>query len=248
MKQMNILKYSIPIIFLLIFNGKAFSDENCFLTAKPKKGDGISTFLKRYGLPAGSEEKKSFIDINSGRLTKRNGLILGRHYQLPILKVKFNGKTIRSCTGIVNFDSAKAIQDYNDKLAKRRIKDKDFRIDKVLWVPQFLISVSQEKNIPEKSLDCNESGRKINAPDLSIFGEANSKLIKRDTKLNGAVFYLVAGHGGPDPGAVGTRGKYTFSEDEYAYDVTLRLGKRLLEHGATVHFIVQDPNDGIRSG
>ena len=36
------------------------------------------------------------------------------------------------------------------------------------------------------------------------------------------------------------------TEDEYAYDVILRLGRNLIENGATVHFIVIDPNDGIR--
>ena len=55
----------------------------------------------------------------------------------------------------------------------------------------------------------------------------------------------MAGHGGPDPGAV-SRGKRTICEDEYAYDVALRLARRLTEEGAQVHIIIQDPNDGIR--
>ncbi|GAA4386039.1 N-acetylmuramoyl-L-alanine amidase [Hymenobacter koreensis] len=64
--------------------------------------------------------------------------------------------------------------------------------------------------------------------------------------LRGAVYYLMSGHGGPDPGAVGQYGANKLAEDEYAYDVTLRLARVLMEHGATVHMIVQDPNDGIR--
>ena len=35
-------------------------------------------------------------------------------------------------------------------------------------------------------------------------------------------------------------------EDEYAYDVTLRLARNLLSHGAKVYVIVRDENDGIR--
>jgi N-acetylmuramoyl-L-alanine amidase len=35
-------------------------------------------------------------------------------------------------------------------------------------------------------------------------------------------------------------------EDEYAYDVSLRLARNLTQHGAIVHMIVQDDNDGIR--
>jgi len=35
-------------------------------------------------------------------------------------------------------------------------------------------------------------------------------------------------------------------EDEYAYDVGLRLARKLREHGAKVEMVVQDKNDGIR--
>ena len=37
-----------------------------------------------------------------------------------------------------------------------------------------------------------------------------------------------------------------YAEDEYAYDITLRLAKELLAHGAEVYIIIQDENDGIR--
>jgi N-acetylmuramoyl-L-alanine amidase len=68
-----------------------------------------------------------------------------------------------------------------------------------------------------------------------------------DDKLKGAVYYLVAGHGGPDPGAVGRYNNWQLCEDEYAYDVTLRLARKLIEHGALVYMIIRDPNDGIRN-
>ena len=35
-------------------------------------------------------------------------------------------------------------------------------------------------------------------------------------------------------------------EDEYAYDVTLRLARNLIEYGATVYMIIVDPTNGIR--
>ena len=65
--------------------------------------------------------------------------------------------------------------------------------------------------------------------------------------LGGTVFYLASGHGGPDPGALGTYGRHLLPEDEYAYDVTVRLAQLLKQQGATVFMIVQDPNDGIRN-
>lgn len=67
-----------------------------------------------------------------------------------------------------------------------------------------------------------------------------------DGQLSGTVYYLASGHGGPDPGAIGRYGKQLLPEDEYAYDVTLRLARLLIQHGATVYMIVQDRNDGIR--
>jgi N-acetylmuramoyl-L-alanine amidase len=65
--------------------------------------------------------------------------------------------------------------------------------------------------------------------------------------LSGTVFYLASGHGGPDPGAIGRYGRNLLPEDEYAYDVTLRLADLLKQQGANVYMLVQDRNDGIRN-
>lgn len=82
--------------------------------------------------------------------------------------------------------------------------------------------------------------------DYPIFGSRYRRVPAIDQRLDGAVYYLVSGHGGPDPGAMGKYGPYTLSEDEYAYDVTLRLARNLISHGATVYMIVQDKTNGIR--
>ncbi len=79
-----------------------------------------------------------------------------------------------------------------------------------------------------------------------IFGHKYAEVISQSNRLNGAIYYLVSGHGGPDPGAMTTYAGKAIAEDEYAYDVTLRLAKELLSHGATVYIIVRDPDDGIR--
>jgi N-acetylmuramoyl-L-alanine amidase len=79
-----------------------------------------------------------------------------------------------------------------------------------------------------------------------LFGKERENFKLESSDLKGAVFHLVSGHGGPDPGALGKYGKNTLAEDEYAYDITLRLAKKLKENGATVHMIIQDKNDGIR--
>jgi N-acetylmuramoyl-L-alanine amidase len=79
-----------------------------------------------------------------------------------------------------------------------------------------------------------------------IYGKGFSEVTIKSKELAGAVYYLMSGHGGPDPGAIGFLDNHMLCEDEYAYDVTLRLARNLAERGATVYMIIRDPNDGIR--
>lgn len=93
-----------------------------------------------------------------------------------------------------------------------------------------------------------ESGisAKANVKRFDIFGEKYADVEITSDQLEGAVYYLIAGHGGPDPGAIGQYGNNPIYEDEYAYDVTIRLARNLISEGATVHMIIIDKNDGIR--
>ena len=79
-----------------------------------------------------------------------------------------------------------------------------------------------------------------------LFGEKLAKYTIDSDELNGACFYLVSGHGGPDPGAIGELRGHPLHEDEYAYDIMLRLARNLMSKGAKVHIIIQDAQDGIR--
>ena len=88
--------------------------------------------------------------------------------------------------------------------------------------------------------------KSIKGISYEIFGEKYAEIVSQSTRLKGNVYYLISGHGGPDPGAMTTYAGKAISEDEYAYDVTLRLARELLSHSATVYIIVRDPDDGIR--
>lgn len=79
-----------------------------------------------------------------------------------------------------------------------------------------------------------------------LFGKALADVPVTSDRLKGACFYVVSGHGGPDPGAIGRIGKIQLHEDEYAYDVALRLARNLMQEGARVHIIIRDARDGIR--
>lgn len=79
-----------------------------------------------------------------------------------------------------------------------------------------------------------------------LFGKKLADVTVTSNRLQGACFYVVSGHGGPDPGAIGKVGKYELHEDEYAYDIALRLARNLMQEGAEVRIIIQDAKDGIR--
>jgi N-acetylmuramoyl-L-alanine amidase len=81
---------------------------------------------------------------------------------------------------------------------------------------------------------------------VPLMGKGYNIVHVEDLTLSGQVYYIISGHGGPDPGAVCSDCPSKMCEDEYAYDVALRLARDLMQHGATVHMIVQDKNDGIR--
>ncbi len=79
-----------------------------------------------------------------------------------------------------------------------------------------------------------------------LFGKESATYKVISEELAGACFYLVSGHGGPDPGAIGIYQGRQLHEDEYAYDIILRLARELMQRGAKVHIIIQDKKDGIR--
>jgi N-acetylmuramoyl-L-alanine amidase len=86
----------------------------------------------------------------------------------------------------------------------------------------------------------------LNTNNYAIFGEKYAATPILTNKMNGHVYYIISGHGGPDPGAVANVNGKMISEDEYAYDVSLRLARNLISYGAKVYMIVRDENDGIR--
>ena len=81
---------------------------------------------------------------------------------------------------------------------------------------------------------------------VPLFGKSHATVPIKSDQLKGHVYYIVGGHGGPDPGTLGTYDDKQIAEDEIAYDTALRLARELMMDGATVYVIVQDPDDGIR--
>jgi N-acetylmuramoyl-L-alanine amidase len=101
----------------------------------------------------------------------------------------------------------------------------------------------QIKDLETSNLPTNQKSRIYTQ---TLFGKKQEEYTIQDNALSGACFFLVSGHGGPDSGAIAKVDGFELHEDEYAYDIMLRLAKNLLQHGAKVHIIIQDKKDGIR--
>lgn len=249
------------LIFLLFLSQIVFaqSPTNRFLEVKAKSGDGIGVLLNRYNLSAYSCNVDSFLKINN--LQKTDFLKIGIKYKLPIKVYEFNGKTIRESVGISDYRLALQVHKYNDELTQLGVKEADYKLDKEVWFPIHLLYCPKSPEIVEKTEvkkpteveltdekeTSNQSESKaLEYNDFPIFGEVYRKTPMVSKRLKDNIYYLVSGHGGPDPGAVARKDGNLLCEDEYAYDVTLRLARNLLQHGATVYMITRDENDGIR--
>jgi len=238
----------------ILFGGIGNLLSQDYVTTVARPGDGPISLLRHYQCytPCNLDH---FYTIN--RIRTGKGLLIDKTYKLPILIYSYNGKSIRSTIGIDDFPRAKRIQIYNETLHNAQLKTSDYREGKVLWVPYHFISCpDQRAETPVETVaqrPGNSGSSKSSKPigmrgSYPIFGKKYAKVPLINNNLKGKVFYVVAGHGGPDPGAMGKRWGKTLAEDEYAYDISLRLTRNLLMYGATVYVIVRDPNDGIRNG
>lgn len=149
-----------------------------------------------------------------------------------------------------DFDPVKYYKDFF-KLNKSNISlDSGLYVGQKYLLPLLQYSVIATIKIPTvgDSIPTNKIEKFHNQPQINypIFGEKHAKVTIENQKLKGAVYYLISGHGGPDPGALEKYNGHLISEDEYAYDVNLRLARKLISSGATVYIIIEDSNDGIR--
>lgn len=230
------------IPFLLLGHLLVGQNETSYLTTQAERGDGVLSLLRRYDLEAYSCNVEQFYTLN--QLEKTDGLLQGKSYLLPIRRFAYNGKSIRSTIGITDFDLAVQIQQYNRDAQSKGRRKEPYEVDKELWLPYHFLhclsEIADTKVQPTIMTDAHPVGG------YSLFGSKYSRVERTSTELAGQVIYVIAGHGGPDPGAMGKRAGYTLCEDEYAYDVCLRLARQLIQRGALVYMIVRDENDGIR--
>jgi N-acetylmuramoyl-L-alanine amidase len=212
-----------------------------FHEVSPNSGEGILALMRKYDLNIHPCNLQKFLELND--LSSNSILRTDVKYKLPIYLYTYNGKSIRSTINDYNMDKALRIKKYNESILKKGYRQTSFTTSKILWVPYHEVGC----NLPSSSSD-NLSSEVIDENSLyvSLFGDKYGKVKVEDYSLQNKVYYVVAGHGGPDPGAMCNDCPFDMCEDEYAYDISLRLARDLMQHGAKVHVIIQDPDDGIR--
>ena len=206
-----------------------------YLTTKAKEGDGVFALLRRFELEDYDCNIDQFYALND--MDENDPLIENKSYKIPIRIFPYNGKSIRSTIDIDDLSQAKRIEEFNEKMYAKRLKKGKLEKGNELWVPYH------ELGCIERKIEDKEPSAAKKA--VSIFDNDAIKVFSK--KLNNKVFYIDSGHGGPDPGAMGKWKGKKICEDEYAYDVSIRLAKMLLQNGAIVYMITRDPNDGIRN-
>lgn len=239
--------HSIPMkklfsLFLFVFlSTSIFAVEPAYLQITPRSGDGVMSILRRYKLLDSKCDKEHFYEIN--KISSKSSIYTDRKYKLPIFIYEYDGTSIRSTIGDNDWDKAVGIRDYNIALYKEKVKPTMFnKGQKILWVPYRALYCDEGNTVKIQKVTPNK------VRNFPIFGDEKAHTPLLTSKLKGHVYYIVGGHGGPDPGAIGSYGGHKLCEDEYAYDVSLRLCRKLIQHGAVAYMITRDENDGIRTG
>ena len=205
-----------------------------------KSGDGVIALLSRYHLASHPTNIKAFYQLNG--MDENDPLLADREYILPIRIYRYNGKSIRSTIGDNDYDKALRIKAYNELILSKNLRRTHYTASNILWVPHHELNTTPSA---EKSNVKHEiANRTVNLP---VLGPEHKEVEITSNVLEGHVYYVVTGHGGPDPGAIGKRNRSMLCEDEYAYDVALRLYRNLWSQGAKAYLIIEDKNDGIRS-
>jgi N-acetylmuramoyl-L-alanine amidase len=258
-------RYKKQIISLTLVLIAGICNAQEYLKVRAKQGDGISVLLNRYNLAAYKCNVDTFLAINN--LKRSDQLQLAKTYKLPIKVYEYNNSSIRTTIKINDYNLAIEIQKFNEELSENGLREYDYRTDKSLWVPIHILycpnldrgqsGITKAASLPsnDDNTDPNLTDHQENTEQQTttalrtdvfpIFGAKYQSTPIYTKRLEGQIYYLISGHGGPDPGAVGHKDGHDICEDEYAYDITLRFARNLLQHGATVYIITRD-EDGIR--
>jgi N-acetylmuramoyl-L-alanine amidase len=248
----NSAKIFLFLTFILPLSSFWVETSRQYLNVKLERAMTIDELLSKYLLNEYDCNAQQFLKINN-LSSKTTPLSKNKIYNLPIWIYDYNGKSIRSSIGNSDLDLAKKIQSYNVDLQKKGVRQTSYQQSRYLFVPYHFFNCldSRKKSNATSEPTFVEGSEKVRGAatrTYAIFGRKYQDVPLYDKKLKGKIFYVEGGHGGPDPGAIAKVNGRSLCEDEYAYDVSLRVARELITHGATVYIINRDNNDGIRDG
>lgn len=238
------------IILLILFitlciTNLICSEDKKYLSIKAREGQTLSGIFELYEIPYNTQTIKKFQELNPRKVGKSLKILWGLRYKLPIETLP-NSKFEQQLSKELESSIFHNILEYNKRMEAKKLKT----TKKEIWIPtHFLISEPEDKLSNDSSTGTKLKDKKEpknNKLFEPYFGKKYKKVKIQDNALKGCVFYLVSGHGGVDPGAIGKFDGNELHEDEYAYDITLRLALELHKHRAKVYMITIDTNDGIR--
>jgi N-acetylmuramoyl-L-alanine amidase len=250
-------KALIGCLFFFV-SGQLHGQDHPYWPIRLARNMTATELLAKFQLDGYDCNAQFFQKINN--LSSKNAdLKNGQTVNLPVWIYKYNDKTIRSSIGTTDLDVAKMVQSYNTDMSRIGLRNTTYQSSGLVLVPYHALNCrtsKKEKSKPAEVED-TEGVEKLTAKGVknskktktfAIFGKKYQDVEQVDRNLRGKVFYVEGGHGGPDPGAEAKVEGRTLCEDEYAYDVSLRVARELIKHGAVVYIINRDPTDGIRDG
>ena len=184
-----------------------------------EKGDGIYKILRENNYDP-KEFFDAFIEINRNKILPENQLIEGEVYYLP-------GIFMNQITNNNLIDSLLRV---------------NFKIDTLHDVNKDIADTSKQLIKKDTVIEIDYSDNSI-LYSTKVLMYADTVI---DNQLEGALIFIISGHGGPDPGAVAMVEGVKISEDEYAYDICLRIAQKIEEHGGKPIMIIIDTTNSIR--
>ncbi len=123
-------KRILPILILVM----AFfeSQANNYVQIKARNGDGLYTIFKKFGIAPTSCNINHFKELN--KLKSVNKLLIGKQYQLPVVKINYNGKSILSSVPNINKTLATKISVYNKSIYQNKLRKSSYTKSRILWV------------------------------------------------------------------------------------------------------------------
>ncbi len=267
-----------PLFFFIFFASILFAKEPYFHKVPAKEGDFIFSFLERYHLEGYSCNFDRFYKLNNLTNTSKlvagkkyyipvliydyNGKSIRstigidgweqavriKKYNEQVRKEKLRRQTL--VNSMILWVPYHELHCLNNPIKAEDVEIVSTNTEAVETSIDEKAEAEKRKKEYTKVDDSvlNHNNKITGYRKFPIFGSKYAYVPLLDKSLQGKVYYIVSGHGGPDSGAVGKVKNNDLCEDEYAYDVALRLCRNLLERGALVYMITRDPNDGMRDG